>query len=693
MIPYGILTLIVFVRELKIKKMNNLLEDKNIVIKILNELSGLCAIPKGGFLAGGAVANTLLKMKYGKSYPINDLDIFIEEEEGNRFSNSTTPLRTNSLIIEGDYYECNIAYDHGSNYRIKDVSREGLLNWITISRVANRDNIRNYQYILNGFDFNCCQVGIDLSTNQIYYTDEFVEFLNTKQLEVTAIYTPAHTAMRLFKKKKELDCYCNIKKCIELLSQPLIRETRINLHYTQFGFYFSHKYKDMFMKYYSELKNYFKIVRFFDDKKKMWELRYHDINKLTDKDHAANWLDPTRSIPVELLNEWSNYNDVMWTLLPIKYNTPHKDITDILSGVNYNPLTFMSAYKIINGKLKKNLLNKNKMVIYNGRYTKMIALLNPNFCNCDFTKEHINIIENYISKFKYVLSNILKYKLNLQESILFCKDITSIINKEGEWITPVLIKVLNINNVAVKPSLDKLNISIANMKKKMNNPLITPTNVVDKLNLPDHIIIKELVSEYEINWAGNKLKNCLNNDGQGYKEKLLSGKVKIFVIMTPNSTSALELYSNEDNLMYKERQLLSTCNKKPSLYHRIISDIIINELNYYLLNSQYNERLILCKDIVKLNKGLLISTDDKKTDDNETVFEVDFVNFDGAVEVDMDLDDANEVDMGLDIPIEVEPEDIEVDEIEEAGEINQTLGDLDALRELREQLTQQRSTE
>jgi len=224
----------------------------------------------------------------------------------------------------------------------------------------------------------------------------------------------------------------------------------------------------------------------------------------------------------------------------------------------------------------------------------------------------------------------------------------------------------------------------------MNNPLITPTDVVNKLNLPDHITIKELVSEYEINWAANKLKNCLNNPNQGYKQKLLSGKVKIFVIMTPNSTSALELRSDEDNLMYKEGQLLSTCNKKPSLYHRIISDIIINELNYHLLNSQYSERLILCKDIVKLNKGLLVNTDDKKTDDNETVFDVDF---DNAFEVDMDFDDAPDVDMGLDIPIEVEPEDIEVDEIEEAVEINQTLGDLDALRELREQLTQQQSTE
>ncbi len=69
------------------------------------------------------------------------------------------------------------------------------------------------------------------------------------------------------------------------------------------------------------------------------------------------------------------------------------------------------------------------------------------------------------------------------------------------------------------------------------------------------------------------------------------------------------------------------------------------------------------------------------------------MDFDNAFEVDMDFDDAPDVDMGLDIPIEVEPEDIEVDEIEEAVEINQTLGDLDALRELREQLTQQQSTE
>ena len=156
--------------------MNNLLEQPNIVEQILQKLSEVDSIPNDGFLAGGAVANTLLNMKYNKVYPINDLDIFIESKEDGSERLVSTPLRTNNLVIENGYYECSIAYDHGSNYRILEVSREGLLNWITISRVSDRENVKDYNYILNGFDFNCCQVGIDLNNNKLYYTEEFVEF-------------------------------------------------------------------------------------------------------------------------------------------------------------------------------------------------------------------------------------------------------------------------------------------------------------------------------------------------------------------------------------------------------------------------------------------------------------------------------------------------------------------------------------
>tara|TARA_R110001632_G_scaffold14169_8_gene48066 strand:- start:3307 stop:5175 length:1869 start_codon:yes stop_codon:yes gene_type:complete len=606
--------------------MDNILKDKNIVSKILTELSELCAIPDNGFLAGGAVANTLLSMKYGKPYPINDLDIFIEtEDDPDPFDilpeshRGRTPTRTQTLVIQSGYYEGELGYDHGSNYRILEVDRDGLLNWITISRVINRDNIRNYRYILNGFDFNCCQVGIDLKTNELYYTDEFEEFLNTKQLDVTAIYTPAHTAIRLFKKKKELDCYCDVEKCMELLSQPLIRETRVKLSPRHFGIYFSHKYRDMFVEHYKELKEYFKMVRFFDDKKDIWKLKNNTSTPLvsSDEQHVTNWLNPENSIPSEILEKWSSYNDIMWTLSPKKYNTPNVKVTEILSTVVYNPLTFMGSYKLVNGKLKKVLINKCNIVLNKGKWTKLLTLLNPHYCDCDFSEEHINVIELFLSKYPSILSSITRYRLNLQETLQLMKIFNKIISEEGEWVEVKITEILYKGNTTIKPTYESIVSTLKIYKSEMDKPLVEEIKFLKEIKLPKGVSAKELVSEIEIHWAGNKLKNCINNPSQNYIEKIKSDGVKVIVITSPHSISALELHIKPEDLMYVEKQLLSTCNKKPSSYHRIIADIIKSELNSELLKSQYNKRLNLYKDVSLLNRGMLVSVEDKKTDNND----------------------------------------------------------------------------
>ena len=606
--------------------MDNILKDKNIVSKILTELSELCAIPDNGFLSGGAVANTLLSMKYGKPYPINDLDIFIEtEDDPDPFDilpeshRGRTPTRTQTLVIQSGYYEGELGYDHGSNYRILEVDRDGLLNWITISRVINRDNIRNYRYILNGFDFNCCQVGIDLKTNELYYTDEFEEFLNTKQLDVTAIYTPAHTAIRLFKKKKELDCYCDVEKCMELLSQPLIRETRLKLSPRHFGIYFSHKYRDMFVEHYKELKEYFKMVRFFDDKKDIWKLKNNTSTPLvsSDEQHVTNWLNPENSIPSEILEKWSSYNDIMWTLSPKKYNTPNVKVTEILSTVVYNPLTFMGSYKLVNGKLKKVLINKCNIVLNKGKWTKLLTLLNPHYCDCDFSEEHINVIELFLSKYPSILSSITRYRLNLQETLQLMKIFNKIISEEGEWVEVKITEILYKGNTTIKPTYESIVSTLKIYKSEMDKPLVEEIKFLKEIKLPKGVSAKELVSEIELHWAGNKLKNCINNPDQGYIEKIKSDGVKVIVITSPHSISALELHIKPEDLMYVEKQLLSTCNKKPSSYHRIIADIIKSELNSELLKSQYNKRLNLYKDVSLLNRGMLVSVEDKKTDNND----------------------------------------------------------------------------
>ena len=60
--------------------MESVLNQKNIVKKILTKLSKYGSIPNDGFLCGGAVANTLMSMEWGGNYPINDLDIFVESK-------------------------------------------------------------------------------------------------------------------------------------------------------------------------------------------------------------------------------------------------------------------------------------------------------------------------------------------------------------------------------------------------------------------------------------------------------------------------------------------------------------------------------------------------------------------------------------------------------------------------------------
>ena len=162
--------------------------------------------------------------------------------------------------------------------------------------------------------------------------------------------------------------------------------------------------------------------------------------------------------------------------------------------------------------------------------------------------------------------------------------------------------------------------------------------------------------------------------------------------MTNKSYSAIEFYPLE-GLIYKERQLLSSCNKKPSLYHRIIGDILINELNMQILKDGYEKKIKYYNDIILLNNGLLQTVPDEKTDKNEVSYNIGRQNDDIIFGMPEDVEE-DEPLIYADVPaieIEEEEENIEIDEIEEPSPT--TLGDLGALQELRDQINQQRSTE
>lgn len=594
---------------------SDILREEGIVNRIINDLSVYANIPNSGFLSGGAVANLLMKYVWEDNYPINDLDIFVETE--NNFTFTYTPVRSNQLTIEGDgYMVTKMVYDRGTTYNIIDVKRDGMLNTIVVSRIPNRDKKNDYTYILNGFDFNCCQVGIDLKNNKLYYTDGFESFLNYRQLEITAVYTPAHTAIRLFKKLDELKCYCNVEECMELISQPLILENMINFRVNQFGIYFSLKYKEMYLKYYGKLKDYFQMVKFFDHKKELWNIRNRQENNIPDT-HSLSWLDPNKSIPKSYLEKWAKYNGMMWTLVPKKYNTPNKTINTILIGVGYNPLTFMSAYNLVSNKINKKLKEKaQKVILGNYWLCKMVSLIDYKFYDCDFDDKHVEYIENFIDKERWAFTTMITEGMNIQESYEFIRTLNKIINKEGEWVSELIMTYLVDKNKVIKPTYENIMLGLVKEKEKYSVNLTKPIDI-ENFVVPNGVKIKELTSELDIRWAGRKLNNCMNNPSQGYVEKIRSNKTKLFVIISENNMSGLELNLVEDTV-YKNVQLLSYCNKVTSEYHTTIANLLINYLNTQHLKYIYQSKIDSFVSIDLYNRGLLLKLKDEKTDKNIT---------------------------------------------------------------------------
>ena len=595
---------------------SDILKEKNSVDRILNDLSKYGEIPNKGFLSGGAVANTLMGYVWDGEYPINDLDIFIDDTDNMVFRNVTTPLRSNNLIIEGDgYMVTKLSYDHGSNYQIVSVEREGFLNTIFISSVQQKVG---YAFILNGFDFNCCQVGIDLENNTICYTDSFENFLNNKQLEVTAIYTPAHTAIRLFKKLDELKCFCNVEESMNLLSQPLLMENLINLSPKHFGLYFSTKYKEMYFTYYSKIKEYFKLTKFFDHKKSMWNLR-NGVSQIENSNHVANWLNPNVNIPTEVLSMWAKNNDIMWTLTPKKYVDLDSEIRKVLFGISFNPLTFMNAYNIVKGKTNKKLKAKAEKVVMGDYYLcKVISLVDNNFYNCDFDSSHVKELESFMDKDRWVVPYIAKNRLNLQESLILSREIKRVYNNEGEWVSELVSNYLNTVNKFYKVTYESIVEGIRKDKEKFCLNLFEPLDFSD-LPLPKGVKIKELITELDLQWASKKLKNCMNNPGQNYKGSIEGGNTKLFVIITPNNMSGLELRLVEDSV-FKEIQLLSYCNRVSSEYHKIISTIFTNYLNMLHLKKTYESKINNFMTIDMMNRGILVNVKDEDTSKNSKLF-------------------------------------------------------------------------
>lgn len=184
------------------------------IVRILKQKFG--KLPTSGVIAGQAVASAVYSiLNIAHTGPYNDLDVFGTESElpqGIFSKNHYRPIykRNNedqSVEVYEGSFSCIAGVINVGSYSIEDstVDPENFkINYVKIN-VQNTQKTTGFgKHILSGFDINCVQVGVDVRSEQVFWTPEFLEFLDKRTIEVSFYGTPMHSAVRLLKKQKAL---------------------------------------------------------------------------------------------------------------------------------------------------------------------------------------------------------------------------------------------------------------------------------------------------------------------------------------------------------------------------------------------------------------------------------------------------------------------------------------------------------
>ena len=222
--------------------------------KALDKIKQKYGLPKSGFIAGGAIANSIWELVSGTPAVINDIDVFIFNDKIDtidEYDRSSLFRYTDKDLKYFDTYS-GIAWSTYTKdfYSIVSADRDGIFNYIKYNSNSDKPEL-----ILNSFDINCTKVGYSIDEDKFYFTNDFSEFIKTGKLLISSTTTPSHTTVRLAKKSKELN--------VDLDRFELkILEHILSSHFSdQNKRCFKSKYKDMLLDNWKILKDYFILER------------------------------------------------------------------------------------------------------------------------------------------------------------------------------------------------------------------------------------------------------------------------------------------------------------------------------------------------------------------------------------------------------------------------------------------------
>ena len=528
-------------------KEKNILYSDTLGTDIIRKLNQYAELPKTGFLAGGAVANTILSMEWDGEYPINDLDIFrIESTDG--LESRKMPHRDTRMNLIAAYWGVIIISRFGRSYTVSKTEAKGILNFVDVQLDRDHQKMQNYRIIMEGFDLNCCQVGLDLESAELIYSPNFEAFLKTMQLQVSHPCTPFHTAVRIAKKKKELQCYCNDEVQFQYLSQiPLIlspakqgnsaeKQIPSPVHYAM---YFGEKHYGIYKQHKEDLDRYFEVIP--GGKIASGGFRYTMI--------------PRNSEIIEELKDCHSLTSIKvgWDLLQHKKSVRDKNIR---------------AWKF-------------------GGSPKRFLMANPNYAQCDWHEKHAQQIEEFLEQHSYMAAVFDLFELNIQEQITAIRTIKRMADKEGLYVIGLIEEAIWEYLRHGDPSKLPPDNAITEgwIKSLMDGYLAKNSGLLkepeDMADFEFAHYFSELITAKDLMSEGIRMHHCVG----GYAEIIKSGESAIFHLEAAGECSTIEISKRiRDGVIVDLdiKQHKGIWNKEPIPFHERRGRDLVNYLKEQL---------------------------------------------------------------------------------------------------------------
>lgn len=501
-----------------------------------------------GFISGGSVANILISMLHGGDPVINDIDVYQETKEKQRQEDwyPTTYINEEGLELVNDNYGGVYIAEDGLRMKVVGHSRKDIFNIIKYRyehggiRGSSKSLDKN-MVILQGFDLNCCKAGLDLEKEEIVYTPDFVEFLKTKQLRVIHPCAPIQTTIRIYRKMRDLNCYCNVDHEVRFLTlaSKKVSGDQINKHIGPETYQKYEKCKDFVDKYFKlrEPQSSNEIPSNLKDKYYIGNERNPDI-KL--------WVyEPL--IDFDIVEEASTMNRLkrIWNLLyTFKKGSEQDKINKIFyKNAFLNTVSTEDQWDRTDYNSKDENGHYIKLPYYNSsRYTFNMLLSKKDYHKCNFDIKHVDYIDKF-AKEHYHIQMFLRGCNTLMEQYELIRFIKSLVNKEGSWVIGALENSHSfmvthrdeqgrlLANILGKEVILK----IVDKYKKENSGFLT--EAVDLSGFEYNECVKEIVTKIGLISEGERMGHCVG----GYSQSIIDGRSRIFHIECDGIGSTIEI--------------------------------------------------------------------------------------------------------------------------------------------------------